>query len=121
MGIHYMPSIMAMFNKKAMMIWVMGYYFFNDVAYLCIKLSLRRRNYSLTIDSPIDGTFFESHDVLSESSCFVGENIFNLAQFFIECGRPGFGRHGFGSVIHLPVPVYKITVSQTDYFHAVVR
>lgn len=27
MGIYYLPSITAMFNKKAMMIWVMGYYF----------------------------------------------------------------------------------------------
>lgn len=82
---------------------------------------LKKGTVPLTIDSPINGTFFKSHDVLSEGARFVRENIFDLAQFLVERGCPSFSRRGFPRVIHLPIPVYKITVSQTNHFHTFIH
>lgn len=70
-----------------------------------------------TIGFPINGALVESHDVLSESSCFVRENVLDLSQLFIEGGGAGLGWRIIQRVIHFTVPVNVEAVAQAYNLH----
>lgn len=72
----------------------------------------------LTVSLAIYAAFFKCHDVLCESSCLVGEDIMDLPQLLIQSGGSGLCSRILLRVIHLQVPVYKITLAQTNHFDA---
>lgn len=65
-----------------------------------------------TIGFAVDGALIETHDVLSESSCFVWEDVLDLPQLFIECSGTGLSRCVLWWIIHFAVPVNVETVTQ---------
>lgn len=65
-----------------------------------------------TIGFPINGALVESHDVLSESSRFVREDVLDLSQLFIEGGGTGLCWRIIQRVIHFTVPVNVEAVAQ---------
>lgn len=74
-----------------------------------------------TIQCPINRTLGENHDVLSQGSCFVGEQILDLAQFFIKAGRTGPCWDIPWCIIHFPIPVDIETVTQSYYLNAKIK
>lgn len=71
----------------------------------------------LTVVFPVDGAPVERHDVLSQSTGLVTEDVFNLTQLLVEGGGPRLRGSVFVRIVHLPVPVYEEAVSETDHLH----
>lgn len=71
----------------------------------------------LTICMAVDGALVEDHDVLSKCSCLVTEDVFHLSQLLIKCGGPGLRCCVTTATEHPPVPINKITVTQTNHLH----
>lgn len=65
----------------------------------------------LTIRFPVDGAFVEGHDVLGERAGFVREDVFDLAELFVECCGSSLSWRVSSSMIHVPVPVDVVTVA----------
>lgn len=99
---------------------------------------------ALTIRLSINGALVEAHDILSESSCLVAEDVFNLnmqknlepvnikknkrdkvrrpekahlAQLLIQSGCPGLSCCVTLGAEHVLVPVNEVTVTQPDHLH----
>ena len=72
---------------------------------------------NLTVALPVDRTLVEDHNVLSECSGLVLEDVFDLTQLLVQRGGPGVGRGVTTGMVHLPVPVDVETVAQTDDLH----
>lgn len=70
-----------------------------------------------TVEFPINRTFAENHDVLSQSPCFVGEHVFDLAKLFIKGGGTSLCWYVLWLIKHLPIPVDIETVAQSYYFN----
>ena len=64
------------------------------------------RDHFVTKASTFDGTLVESHYVLGERASLVGEDVLDLAELFVQRGRPRLRRGVVGQVVHLSVPVY---------------
>lgn len=62
-------------------------------------------------------SYFELHQIHCKGSCFISENILNLAQFFIKRGR--FDRGSFLSVfaVHQIILVDEIGLRHFDNFN----
>lgn len=84
---------------------------------LLLQETLTVSGVCLTVSISIDGALVEGHDVLSEGSGLVAENIFHLTQLFIQRRTPSLCCCVTTTTEHPPVPVNKITVAQPNYFH----
>lgn len=58
-----------------------------------------------TIELPINRTFVENHNVLSQSPCFVREHVFDLAELLIKGGSTSLCWCVPWCIKHLPIPV----------------
>lgn len=72
----------------------------------------------LTIYLPIDAAFLKGHDVLRECPCLIRENVMDLPKLLIQRGGSRLGGRVLLRVVHQQVPVYEVTLSETDDFHA---
>lgn len=82
---------------------------------------LRVNVFSRTVRFAVDGALVEDHDVLCERSCFVAEDVLDLAQLLVQCGGARLGRGVFPCVVHLPVPFDVEAVPQPDDLHTADR
>lgn len=72
----------------------------------------------LTIYLPIDAALLKSHDVLRECPCLIREDVMDLPKLLIQRGGSRLGGRVLLRIVHLQVPVYEVTLSQTDHLHA---
>lgn len=71
----------------------------------------------LTISISVDGALVEGHDVLSEGSSLVAENILHLTQLLIQRRTPSLSCCVTTTAEHPPVPVNEVTVTQPNHFN----
>ena len=76
---------------------------------------------SLTERFAVDGAPVEDHDILCECPRFVTEDVFDLAELFVQRGGSSFGRSVAARVVHLPVPVNVVAVPQPNDLHTAER
>ncbi len=68
----------------------------------------------VTVADATDGALIEGHDVLRQRSCFVGEDVLDLAELLVQRGGARLGRRLGLVVEHLLVPVDEEGLSQPD-------
>lgn len=65
----------------------------------------------------MNGALAKDHDVLGEGACLVGEDELHLAQLLVQGGGASFRRSVCLTVVHFPVPVDEITVTEPQNLH----
>ena len=75
----------------------------------------------VTVADATDGALIEGHDVLRQRSCFVGEDVLDLAELLVQRGGASLGGRVAPCVVHLPVPVDVEAVPQPNELHAAER
>lgn len=71
-----------------------------------------------TVSLSINRALVEDHDVLREGSCLVREDELHLAQLLIQSGGASFSCGVHLTVVHLPVPVDEVAVTEPQDLHA---
>lgn len=72
---------------------------------------------TLTIAFAINSALVEDHDILGECSSFVTEDVFDLAELFVQSGGTSLSRGVIAGIVHFPVPVDVEAVPQTNDLH----
>ena len=70
------------------------------------------------VSSSTCGKFFEFHLVTGESACFIWEDIFYLAEFFIEIRALDFGFDAVDVVDHFRGPLYEQALVDFYYVYS---
>ena len=68
--------------------------------------------------SSVGWKLFELHNIASQSASFVGENVLDLAQLFIDIGRLGPCMEILIIIIHIQVVVHERTLPEFDHFQS---
>lgn len=72
---------------------------------------------TLTIAFAVYSALVENHDILGECSSFVTEDVFDLAELFVQSGGTSLSRGVIAGIVHFPVPVDVEAVPQTNDLH----
>lgn len=72
---------------------------------------------NLTVTFAVDGALVEGHDILGERSCFIAEDVLDLAELLVQRGGASLSGSVVPGIVHLPVPVDVEAVPQTNDLH----
>lgn len=85
--------------------------------FLNFKVILKSYGKLHTIRASINGALPEHHDVLGEGARLVGEDELHLTQLLVQGGGASFCRSVCLTVVHLPVPVNEVAVTEPQNLH----